>query len=270
MFRRVSVFLLISAAILPAADNRDIQELQRDVAQLQEMIKNLQQAFDQRLTAMAGQIQGVAGSVDKVDASVATLQKGLEQIAHDQDAKIVPLVAAQGSRVDQAAGTLNTVQQALADLTSAVNKLQAQVLDVSNAVKVMSAPAAPPPGGEKPAAADLLNNAAGDASGGKPDLALRGYSDYLKFYGDTPMAHEAQFQIGMLHYGLKDFETAVNDFDALAQKYPDSAKMPEALFYKHKSLQALGRGSEAAKACQELRRRFPGNELAKQCVTARR
>jgi TolA-binding protein len=80
------------------------------------------------------------------------------------------------------------------------------------------------------------------------------------------MAHVAQFQIGMLHYGMKDYESAVHDFDALVGKYPNSAKAPDALFYKRKSLVALGRGGEAGAVCQELRKNYAASEFAKQCA----
>jgi TolA-binding protein len=144
------------------------------------------------------------------------------------------------------------------------------MVDLGNAVKVLATPAPPPPGSDKPAAADLLASAESDRSGGKLELALQEYSDYLKWYGDTPTAHVAQFQIGMLHYALQDYEGAVAGFDALLQRFPASGKLPDALFYKRKSLQALGRPSEAAQACQELRKRFPTNDLAKQCAAPRR
>ncbi len=266
MIRRLSICVLMAAAAAPAADNnRDIQELQRDVAQLQEMVKNLQSGLDQRFSTVTTEIQGIGQSVDKVNATVAALQKNLDQVA-----QIQPTLATQGTRIDQATASLNTLQQAMADLTSAVNKMQAQMLDVSNAVKVLSAPAPPPPGEAKVPAADLMQNAQGDKLGGKLDLALKEYTDYLKWYSDTPTAHVAQFQIGMLHYSLNDYDDAVSDFDALAQKYPESTNVPAALFYKRKSLQALGRNADAAAACQELRKRFPTNDLAKQCVTARR
>ncbi len=265
MIRRLSICILMAAAAGSAADNRDVQELQRDVAQLQEMIKNLQSGLDQRFSKVGTEIEGIGQSVDKVNASVAALQKNLDQVA-----QIQPALATEGTRIDQATASLNTLQQAMADLTSAVNKIQAQMLDVGNAVKVLSAPAPPPPGETKVPAADLMNNAEGDRMGGKLDLALKEYADYLKWYGDSPMAHIAQFQIGMLHYSLKDYDDAVNDFDALDQKYPDSTKVPDALFYKRKSLQAMGRNTDAAAACQELRKRFPSNDLARQCVTARR
>lgn len=266
MFRRIAIVFLTSAGVLAGADkpNRDVQELQRDVAQLQEMIKTLQQSFEQRTAAMTTQIQNIGSAVEKISGSMAALQKATGEVA--------PLIATQGGRIDHTTESLNTVQQAVADLTASVNKLRTEVGDVSIAVKVLSAPPAGPPGSDKPpvTAADLINNARGDQSGGKPQLALQEYGDYLKWYGDTPTAHEAQFQIGYLHYQLQDYESAVKDFDALAQKFPESTKLPDALFYKRKSLQGLGRNADAAAVCQELRKRFPANDLAKQCVTARR
>lgn len=265
MIQRFSLCILIAAAAAFGADNRDIQELQRDVAQLQEQIKNLQSGLDQRFAAVTTQMQGVEQSVEKVNGSVGTLQKNLDQVT-----QLRPDLAAQGARLDQATSLLNTVQQAVADLTAAVNKLQAQTLDVSNALKVLSTPAVAPPGETKVPAAELMNNAEGDRLGGKLDLALKEYADYLKWYGDTPMAHVAQFEIGMLHYSLKQYDDAVSEFDGLTDKYPESTKVPEALFYKRKSLQALGRNADAAAACQELRKRFPTNDLARQCVSARR
>jgi TolA-binding protein len=259
------------AALLPAADkpSREIQELQRDVAQMQESIKALQQGLDGRFSAMSEQMKGMASSADRINATVASLQKGLDQIAQDQSRNIVPAVSSQGTRVEQMSGALTTMQQALADLTSAINKLQTQMVDVGNAVKLMQPPVAAP-GTEKPpiGAADLINNAEGDRMGGKTDLALQEYTQYLQWYGDTPMAGVAQFQIGMLHYGMKDYDGAIKDFDALVQKSPTFTKVPDALFYKRKSLQALGRTAEAAAVCQDLRKNYASSEFARQCVTA--
>jgi TolA-binding protein len=251
----------MAAADKPNLDNQ-IKELQRDVAQLQEMVKTLQGSLEQRIAAATAQVQGVEASLEKLNASVATVAKGVAQVG--------PAMESQGGRIEHANEALTTVQQAVSDLTAAVNRMQTQMLDVNNALKVLATPPVAPPGSEKPAAADLINNAQGDESGGKAQLALQEYSDYLKYYGDTPMANVAQFKIGYLHYGLKEYDAAVEAFDMLAQKYPESTKMPDALLYKRKSLQAQGKTAEAAAACQELRQRFAGSEQAKQCAVARR
>jgi TolA-binding protein len=269
MLRRIGIALLTIAGAAAAADkpnlDNQIKELQRDVAQLQEMVKTLQASFEQRVAAVASQVQGVEASVEKVNTSVAMVAKGVEQVG-----QVGPVVAAQGRRIEQANEALNTVQQAVADLTAAVNRMQTQMVDVNNSVKALAATPVPPPGSDKPSAADLINNAQGDQSGGKWQLALAEYGDYLKYYGDTPMANVAQFQIGVLHYQLKEYDRAVEAFDVLVQKYPESTKAPDALLLKRKSLQALGKAAEAAAVCQELRQRFAGSEQAKQCAAPRR
>src|ERR1022692_3459309 len=38
-----------------------------------------------------------------------------------------------------------------------------------------------------------------DRSGGKDDLALQGFGDYLKYYGDSTLAPNAQFYIAEMH-----------------------------------------------------------------------
>jgi TolA-binding protein len=270
MFRRTGIAILAAAFSLAAADkpslDTQMKEMQRDVAQLQEMVKNMQAAFDQKFAAVSAQVQGIGTAVERANASLAalaaTVQKGLEPVG--------PAIAAQGGRIDKAGEALATMQQAMADLNASLSKMQTQLGDLNNAVKVLAAPPVAPPGSEKPAAADLINNAQGDQSGGKSELALQEYSDYLKWYGDTPMAHVAQFQVGYLHYQSKDYDAALADFDALAQKFPTSTHVPDSLLLKRRILQAQGKNAEAASVCQELRQRFAGSEQAKQCAPARR
>ncbi len=262
MRRTLVLCLLLPASWLPAADkpNREIQELQRDMAQLQEMIKGLQQGMEQRAAAAAAQMQAVTASLDKVNANIAGVAKGIEQVAQDQDRKVVALIAGQGNRIDQAAGMLTVLQQAVADLTNVMNRLQTQVTDLSTAVKVMTTPAPRPPSAE-----ELLKAAEADKLSGKPELALQEYSDFLNQFGDSPMADTAQFQIGMLHFQMKDIAGAAADFQTLTSKYPKSKKLPDALFYRAKILQSLHRAADAHAVCLELRRKFPTNDLAKQC-----
>jgi TolA-binding protein len=252
----------MAAADKPSLDN-EIKELQRDVAQLQEMVKMLQGSFEQRLGTVTTQVQAVQASVEKVNASVATVATAVGQ-------QVGPALQAQDGRIKDANESLRTLQQAVGDLTAAVNRMQTQMIDVNNGLKALAATPVAPPGSEKPAASDLINNAQGDESGGKAQLALQEYGDYLKYYADTPMANVAQFKIGYLHYQLKEYDAAIEAFDALAQKYPESKSVPEGLLLKRKSLQAQGKTAEAAAACKELRERFAGSEQAKQCVVARR
>jgi TolA-binding protein len=133
-------------------------------------------------------------------------------------------------------------------------------------VSVVQSPQGPP----KPSAAELLRSAEADKLGGKYELAVQEYIDYLKQYPDTPEADAALFQLAMTHYAMKDYESTVRECDALVEKYSESKRIPEALLYKSKSLQALGKGANARAVCADLRKRFAASEFAKQCPVAAR
>jgi tol-pal system protein YbgF len=259
--------ILLAATALPGADkpNRDIQELQRDVAQLQEIVKGLQRSLEERISTLGTQVQGAADAAAKTGAAVANVQKSVERVAQDLDTKLGPAIGTLGGRVDQISGALNTVQQAMTDLTSVVNQLQSQIGDLTNLVKVIQQPVAPPaPSGPPMPATELWQNAERDRGSGKYELAVQGYQDYLKWFGNGSQAANAQYWLGFSYYSLKDYDNALKQFDALIGNYPKSTKVAEALFYKGKSLAALDRGSEATEAYRKLRRSYPNHSLVRQ------
>src|SRR6266536_1316733 len=264
---RTTCCILLGATALLAADkpNRDIQELQRDVAQLQEIVKGLQRSLEERISTLGTQVQGAADAAGKAGLAVANVQKSLERVAQDQETKLAPATATLGTRLEQVSGAINTMQQAISDLTLVVNQLQSQIGDLSNLVKVIQQPVVPPPASGPPMPATVLwQNAERDRTSGKYELALQGYADYLKWFANAPQAAGAQFQTGVTHFMLKDYDNALKDFDAVVERYPKSSKVPEALFYKGKTLAALGRASEAAETYRKLRSRFPSHSLARQ------
>ncbi|MEI9972624.1 MAG: hypothetical protein WDO73_11515 [Ignavibacteriota bacterium] len=96
---------------------------------------------------------------------------------------------------------LGTMRQALNDLTAAMSRLGTQVNDLTSAVKAVQAAKADDSAAKaQPAvsATDLLANAEGDRLGGKLDLALQEYGDYVSKFGDSPQAADAQYYIGSI------------------------------------------------------------------------
>jgi TolA-binding protein len=274
MLRRLSVLILVSAVSLSgAAVNREMQELQRDVAQLQDLVKALQATVNEKLGALQAQVQTSAEAAGQANVAVAAVQRNLDQMARDQQNKLLPPMVALGTRMDGVSNGLGEMQRAVADLASLMSKLQTQIGDLSNAVKVsqitITTPPAPPPQAEeKPLpAATLFENAVGDFRAGKLEFALQEFTDYLKYYGDTPLAPDAQYYAGSIHQSQNDLESAVKDYDQLLTNYPDAKKAPDALFYKAKALYALGRNGEAADTVKDLRKRFPTHDLSKQALT---
>jgi tol-pal system protein YbgF len=145
-------------------------------------------------------------------------------------------------------------------------------------------PVAPPqpggqPGGQPAAANDvppmpaetMYNAARQDYVGGKYDLAVQGFADYLKYYGTTGYAPNAQFYIAMVHFVQNKYETAVKEFDTVLEKYPDNNKTADSLLYKGRALVKMpGHKTEGASEFMEVIKRYPKTDQAVQACTERK
>src|SRR3954470_4724723 len=163
MFRRFFACGLFSAVLLFApssfAASKEIQELQRDVAQLQDQLKQLQQSQDRQLAELRAFVQQSISASTDASKAVAVIQSGFQQNLRDQESKVVTPVVGLGTRMDQMSQDMHVLQQAVSDLTGLMSKMQAQLTDLNNAVKVKTPPAPPPRGGGK-------RSGPGDGGGG--------------------------------------------------------------------------------------------------------
>jgi tol-pal system protein YbgF len=275
MFPRLCVWVLVASPTLAFAASKEIEELQRDVAQLQQQVRDLQRSQDEKFAALQVLVQQAVDNASKANTAVAVIQNSFQQNNRDLEGKVVTPVVGLSTRMDQVSNDMRTVQQAVSDVTGLMSKLQAQLTDLGNAVKVLSTPPPPPPAptttGGAPAvpevptisATDLYSNARRDMSGGKLDLALQEFSDYLKWYGNTDLAPNAQFYIAYIHSSQGDYDSAVKEFDMVLEKYPDNNKTPDSLYNKGLALTKMGRRTDGAQEYRELIQRFPSNDLSK-------
>jgi TolA-binding protein len=272
MIPRLMLCALVVAPALFGADKTTdrMLDLLRDVGGLQEQIKALQKSLEDKLAAAgqkdAEQARAAADQTGKAMAALGDrIRKGLQDL-QDQQAKTVDAVAGVSAQMQGVSGDLSTMRQALNDLTSAMTRLSTQLSDLSAAVKALQAPKVDAPT-DAPhpeiSATDLINNAEGDRLGGKLDLALKEYTEYVSKFAGTAQAPDAQYRIGEIHYSNEDWDGAVTAFDLLLQNYPDSRRVPDALYYKGFSLGKLGRWPEAAETLKDLRKRFPTSPMAK-------
>jgi TolA-binding protein len=278
MFRRLCALILVGSPALMWGASKETMELQRDVALLQDQVKQLQQAQDRQLSALTELVRQALDAANRANTGIAVMQSGFQDSVKSQRNEVVAPVVGLSTRMDSLSSDFRTVQQAVGDLAGSVQKLQAQLTDIGNAVKVMQAPAAPPPGagattagGASDApplpATDLYNNARRDHTGGKLDLALQEYSDYLKYYGNTDLAPNAQFFIGTIHFSQGTYDQALNDFDTVTEKYPDNSKTAEALYEKGLTLLKMSRRTDAYAEFKETIQRFPQSNVAPQACT---
>jgi tol-pal system protein YbgF len=256
--------LIVYAPLAPGAD-KDIQNLQRDVALLQMDMQNFKRSQEDKLTALTALVQQTLDAANKANTAAAVLDNSIRQHLKEQEKSVIAPVAGVGAKVDQMTGDFQGLRDSVADVSARLGKLQQQIVDLSNAVKVMQAPATPPPAasGAPPMPAETLyQNALRDRSGGKSELALQQFNDYLKYYGDTDLAPNAQYYIGEIHFSQGDLDFALKEFDLVLEKYPDNSKTPDALYMKGLTLVKMGKRTLGSQEFQELAKRFPANNLA--------
>jgi tol-pal system protein YbgF len=277
-WRRLLPALLICPSLTLAA-SKEILELGRDVALLQEQMRALQRSQDEKFSALQVMVQQALDSANKTSTSVALLQNNLQQSFKDQQKSVVDPVVGVGAKLDQMSTDVNSMREAMADVSSQMGKLQQQMIDIGNAVRTIQSPAAAPPPttgsaigtgpGPGPTASvppvpaeTLYQNAMRDRSGGKDDLALQEFGVYLKYYGNTNLAPNAQFYVAELHAKQNNLEDALAEFDMVLEKYPDNNKTPDALYMKGTTLVKMGKRTQGKQEFCELVKRFPSNDLA--------
>jgi len=273
---RLTISALIAALVLTLAAQaqrrEDFQAIQRDLALLDADVKDLSKRIDEKMKSLEVLIQQSADNSNKITSSVTLLEANLRDKMKEQEKTLVAPIASMGTKVDQMSDELRFVRESVADLNSKFAKLQNQVVDLSNAIKVMQAPppppgsvaaggpATPPPGVSAEA---LYRDAYRDKLGGKNEIALQQFQDYLRYFPNTDLAPSAQYFIGEIHYLQGAYDAALPGFDAVLERYGEnSSKANDAQLMKGRTLVKLGQRTAAAEEFRALLKRQPTGEYA--------
>ncbi len=252
---------------------REIIELQRDVTALLQGQKDLQTQMTQDHTVQRTLIEQSSDSVTKLSSTMNSLQKSVQDVQ-----------ANSGTRLDTMSTQVQGLSDNLEEIKSRLGKLNQQLVDLQNAVQSLDAKistgtpttaggtatptssAAPPSGSSiappsaAPPADTLYQNGLRDIQSGKYDLARSEFQDYLKYYGNTDLASNAQFYIGEMAYKQKKYQEAIAEYDKVLNNYPKSFKLAPARLHRGMALIELGQKASGIRELREVIRRFPGSE----------
>ncbi len=259
---------------------RELIELQHDVTTLLQGQKDLSTQMTQDHTVMKTLVEQSADTVGKLNGTMGALQKPVQDVQ-----------ANSGARLDTMSTQVQGLSDNLEEIKSRLGKLNQQLVDLQNTVQSVDAKisggggAAPstgtsnsgggmasqpsggiPPsgaargGGSAPSADTLYSNGLRDITSGKYDLARQEFQDYLKFYGDTDLASNAQFYLGEIAYSQKNYDRAVTEYDHVLTNYPKSFKLAPAHLKKGMALIELGQKTAGVRELRDVVRRFPGTE----------
>ncbi|HYL61855.1 MAG TPA: tol-pal system protein YbgF [Candidatus Methylomirabilis sp.] len=248
---------------------REIIELQRDVTSLLQGQKDLTTQMTQDHTVTKTLVEQTNDNVGKLSATMGSLQKSVQDVQ-----------ANSGARLDTMSTQVQGLSDNLEEIKSRLGKLNQQLVDLQNTIQALDAkistgaPAASSPAnpggaaaggassaaGSGPSADTLYSNGLRDITSGKYDLARSEFQDYLKFYGDTDLASNAQFYLGEIAYSQKSYDQAVAEYEKVLTNYPKSFKLAPARLKKGMALLALGQKAAGIRELREVVTRFPGTE----------
>src|SRR5438105_357785 len=255
---------------------REIIDLQRDVTSLLQGQKDISTQMIQDHAAIKAIVGGFNDNINKLNGTMGSLQKSVQDVQ-----------ANSGARLDTMSTQVQGLSDNLEEIKSRLGKLNQQLVDLQNAVqgldsKISSggAPATgagtPPPtagnvppsgssgsaapSGPAPSADTPYSNGLKDIQSGKYDLARSEFQDYLKYYGSTDLASNAQFYIGEIYYRQKNYQQAISEYDKVINNYPKSFKLAPARFQRATAMIALGQKSSGIRELREITKLFPGSE----------
>jgi tol-pal system protein YbgF len=266
---------------------REIIELQTGVTQLIQGQQNMQTEITQNAAVQRTLIEQSLDSVNKLNTSMSAVQKTTQDFS-----------AASGARLDTMGTQVQGLSDNVADLQARLGKLDQKLTDVQNTLQNVDsklaspAPApnlAPPspmggPGGQMPgiapgpgappassasppASADVLySNGLRDINGKHYDLATQEFQDYLRFYGDTDLASNAQFYLGEVAYNQGQFQAALDAYNKVIENFPKSFKTASARMKKGFCLAELGQKASAVRELRTVVRLYPGTDEARRAA----
>jgi len=260
---------------------RELIELQRDVTSILQGQKDLSTQMTQDHTVMKTLVEQSGDTVGKLNATMSGLQKSVQDVQANSGARLDTMstqVQGLSDNLEEIKSRLGKLNQQLVDLQNTVQSLDAKISSGGStapsggsptptgmASQPAGASSLPPsssgagasPVGPAPSADTLYSNGLRDITSGKYDLARQEFQDYLKYYGTTDLAANAQFYLGEAAYSQKNYEQAVTEYDKVLANYPKSFKLAPAHLRKGLSLIELGQKTAGVRELREVIKRYP-------------
>lgn len=255
MTRTISaVFVLLLASPAAAAD-RTHQQIMADIRMLQEQQQQLQQMIGglaETLKVIASQIDEQTGATRKAFADQKLLVDGI--------AEGVRILREKADDTNVRLSTMNQELEAMRQTVAAMPPPQPSQPPVDP-----NAPDAPPGTPPAPAApANVSPTQAWDAAwndytSGQYDLAVAGFEYYLRTFPMSPLAGEAQVNIGNSYYLQGSYAEAITAYQRAIEEYPQSPAVPQAYFKLGQSYEATKQLDQARRAYESVIKNHPGS-----------
>jgi tol-pal system protein YbgF len=216
----ISCLLFALTAIAPSAQagtKEELLRLQNDVLALQNQLRLVEKTFNEKTDGLRSLVVQLNDQIGKSNQILGKISATLET---------------------QSMGEKSESQALLQE----IRNVSAKVDDFSD-LKVQAKPITQrtyqSPGGDSGnpslSADAIYTEAFNDLVQGNLDLAIEGFSAFIKNYPSHERADDAQYNIGEAYYNSGKYPQAISAFTRVLNDYPSADKVPSAYFKRAKA-----------------------------------
>lgn len=274
---RAWIIFLIGLLLLACASSKDVRILDRDLDTLQSRInilqkennstkneisdlraenQNLKADLSLRLENLQSEIRTLSTSVEEYKEFLNKPSKEMDRFKEEMEGRL---------RTFEEKG--NPEEEKFRDIEDRLKGLDGKKTRLTS--KLMESESLAPTK-EIPAELKVVSTGMGDLYKdayetfykGNLEGARRKFEAFLKQYPNTELSGNAQFWIGETYYQKKDFEKAILEYEKAITKYPETGKIPAALFKEALAFLELGDKGNAERLLRRVIERFPHSDQA--------
>jgi tol-pal system protein YbgF len=263
---------LLGVLASPAAaqSRREIQ-MMADIRMLQEQTQLLQQQLSAAIEQLATTLKAING---RVDDQAATMRKSFadQKLAVDQFGTDLRIVR---ERIDENTVRITALSQEVEALRLAIPQFPiaapAAPTDPGAAAQTPGSPVPPtlPPTTSTTTLAPgmspqrLFDTALADFTAGQWSLCVGGFDTYLRGFGRTDLADDAQFYIGECELQQNKPTEAIDAYNRVISNYPKGDRVPDSYYKRGIALSQMGQTDRARESFEALMKQFPDIDLAR-------
>jgi len=265
MMSPCAIFLgLAAVAVSACVTPGQIDVIERE----QRTLRNQTSISRGDLDAIRSSLADTKANLDQMHREIKALGEKVEEVRFQLDRQIGRSTKEGDQRNKDLEAKIGKVGE---DLKAQAGLLKARDDEIRALREAMQAKAA-----ETVAAGESREKVAGESEAAKKDYdeawrlverkdfraAIPRFREFLKKYSNSDFADNAQYWLGECYYGLKEYDQAILEFDAVRRKYPKGDKVPAALLKQGFAFAELGDKVDARLILQELADRYPQSEEA--------
>lgn len=245
----IAVVVLASVPSL-AGTKEELVRLQNDVLTLQNQLRLLENSFNEQmqgLKSLVVQLNDQVGVSNKLLGKMATSLEGGAQGQKSDTQVLLQEIRNLKAKVDDTATTLSALALQVSEM-----KVQSKAMNERAYQSASGDPAA-----LSLSADTIFNEAYSDLVQGNFDLAIEGFSAFIKNFPSNERADDAQYNIGEAYYNSRKLQQAIAAFTRVIDDYPNADKVASAYFKRGKAEVALGENENAIEDFKLIVQKYP-------------